>query len=201
MVAGAGPEAPEARAEDRPRRHIRRAGTLRNAAVLAALAVGLAGAFSYVALSRPQDVQAAMERGRYDVARELLLPRAEAGDTEAQNALGNLYYLGLGGPTDYDRAADWYLKAALAGSTDAQINVSQLYGQGNGVPRDKMRAYAWLLHARRGGNEAAENHIKWRFGRSQLTIYQLEMIKERYAEVKALDPANDRAAGASGATR
>ena len=139
---------------------------------------------------RPRDYPTALADGNYRAAEQLLLKQAETGDLAAQNALANLYYLGLGIDRDYAKAAHWYLKAALAGYTDAQINISHLYRLGQGVPRDKMRALGWLTVARKGNNERAEGHIKWQAVRLQMSLAQREFVHKHYSTVEGLDPAN-----------
>ena len=157
--------------------------------LLAVIAVVLAAIVTWFAM-QPQDYPTALADGNYHVAERLLLEQAEVGDLTAQNALGNLYYLGLGIDRDYAKAAYWYLKAALAGHTDSQINISHLYRLGLGVPRDKMRALGWLTVARKGNNERAEGHIKWQSVRLQMSLAQREFVHKHYSTVEGLDPAN-----------
>ena len=155
---------------------------------LAALVGLVVVALGLRAWMQPKDYQTALLKGHYKTAERLLLPKAEAGDLDAQNALGNLYYVGLGPKQDFSKAAKWYLKAALAGNGNAMINISHLYRQGLGVPDDKMRALGWLTHARSGAYEAAEKQIKWHSVRLQLSISQLMYVREAYPTVRSLDP-------------
>jgi len=154
-------------------------------AVLAALVVAALGFRIWM---QPKDYQTALLKGHYGTAERLLLPIAEAGDMNAQNALGNLYYVGLGRKQDFDRAAKWYLKAALAGNGNAMINISHLYRRGLGVPKDNLRALAWLTHARSANYEASEKQIKWHSVRLQMSISQLMYVRETYKTVRSLDP-------------
>lgn len=162
--------------------------------LLAVAAIALA-AIGYWQANQPRDYRTALANGYYRTAEKLALREAEAGDLNAQNALGNLYYLGLGVERDYSRAAHWYLKAALAGNTNSQINISHLYRLGQGVPRDKLRALGWLSVARRGKNERAEGHIKWQSVRLQMSLSQLEFVHKHYNTAESLDPAHPPPAG------
>ena len=45
---------------------------------------------------------------------------AEAGDAKAQNALGGMYYMGLGVPQDFAEARRWFEKAAAQGDPQAR---------------------------------------------------------------------------------
>lgn len=157
--------------------------------LVAVVGLLIAAVVAWVA-TRPRDYAMALATGNYHAAERLLLEKAEAGDLTAQNALGNLYYLGLGIDRDYAKAAHWYLKAALAGHTNSQINISHLYRLGQGVPRDKLRALGWLTVARKGQNERAEGHIKWQSVRLQMSLAQREFVHKHYSTVEGLDPAN-----------
>ena len=155
---------------------------------LALLAGIIIVAFTVRAWMQPKDYQTALLNGQFHAAERLLLPKAEAGDMNAQNSLGNLYYLGLGPKQDFNKASKWYLKAALAGNGNAMINISHLYRRGLGVPRDNLRALAWLTHARSANYEASEKQIKWHSVRLQMSISQLMYVRETYKTVKSLDP-------------
>jgi hypothetical protein len=156
---------------------------------LAALAgIIIVVAFGVRAWMQPKDYQTALLNGQFHAAERLLLPKAEAGDMNAQNSLGNLYYLGLGPKQDFSKASKWYLKAALAGNGNAMINISHLYRRGLGVPRDNLRALAWLTHARSANYEASEKQIKWHSVRLQMSISQLMYVRETYKTVRSLDP-------------
>ncbi len=72
--------------------------------------------------------------------------RAEAGDTEAQFDLGNLYHNGTGVPKEHldTEAEKWYRKAAEQEDSLAQFILGNMYANGTGVPKDDVEAYAWF---------------------------------------------------------
>ncbi|WP_049255326.1 tetratricopeptide repeat protein [Neisseria bacilliformis] len=78
---------------------------------------------------------------------ERLRAQAEAGDAEAQNALGNLYAEGKQVPKDDKTAALWYFKATKQGLAAAQYQLGTMYEQGRGVGRAADAAAAWYLAA------------------------------------------------------
>src|SRR5512135_227202 len=85
----------------------------------------------------PPEVEAAVKAVmRGDSARGLgvLRPLAEAGDVDAQLALGFLYAHGEGVAQNGKRAASWYLKAAMQGEADAQHHLGLMHYLGQGVP-------------------------------------------------------------------
>jgi hypothetical protein len=75
------------------------------------------------------------------------LPRAEAGDLEAQVIVGEIHERGIGVAADYVAARRWYGVAAEAGSTRAQVNLGHLYERGLGVPADPVIALHWYRRA------------------------------------------------------
>ncbi len=105
------------------------------------------------------DPQAAFEAGNYAEARELWLPLAEAGDAEAQNAVGTIYYLGLGVERNYRKALEWFEQAAKQGHSRAQRNLGMLYMDGHGTGQDYLKAYTWFYAADKQGNQNADAYI------------------------------------------
>jgi TPR repeat protein len=71
---------------------------------------------------------------------ESLRRAAQAGDAQAQNDLGYLYYRGNGVPQDYAQALDWYRKAAEQGHARAQSRLGYMYASGFAVDKDQARA-------------------------------------------------------------
>lgn len=93
---------------------------------------------------------------------------AEAGDAEAQNALGTLFYTGeaisrdeTGKIMDYDleSAAGWFFRAAEQGHPGAQFNLGLMYAEGHGVPQDAAKAAEWFAKAAEQGNVDAQNNL------------------------------------------
>ncbi|MGI9412723.1 MAG: tetratricopeptide repeat protein [Hyphomicrobiales bacterium] len=143
---------------------------------------------AYAFLDKPATAEAALHSGHYWAASKMLSAKAEQGDARAQNALANLYYLGLGVEQSHTLASRWYLKAALQANSDAQINVARQYRLGHGLPRDELRAYAWLVQARSNQNEIAEVHMKLLAGGMQLTPNQMQRAKVLYPKLEDLRP-------------
>ena len=73
---------------------------------------------------------------------------AAKGDPLAQNRLGQIYEIGIGGTPDYAEAAKWYKRAADSGNRAAAINLAALYERGQGVPKDPNAAVALYRKAR-----------------------------------------------------
>lgn len=109
--------------------------------------------------SRADDPRVAFENKQYELARELWLPMAEAGDAEAQNAIGTIYYLGLGVSRDDRRALKWFESAARLGHPGAQRNAGMMYQDGRGTGQDFLTAYMWFYAADKQGNKGADAYI------------------------------------------
>ena len=103
------------------------------------------------------------------------LIKAEQGDAEAQNKVGEMYDNGEGVPQDFAGAVKWYRKAANQGHADAQYNlamvcqggrriydaqhndISVMHYKGKGVPEHDMEeAVKWLRKAAEQGHAWAQ---------------------------------------------
>ena len=73
--------------------------------------------------------------------------KAEAGDAEAQTALGGCYSKGIGVQMDHDKAAEWWLKAAEQGHAKAQVKVGTCYADGRGFSGSIDKAIEWYRKA------------------------------------------------------
>jgi uncharacterized protein len=72
---------------------------------------------------------------------------AEAGNMDAQNQLGLLYYDGRGVPQNFKQASVWFRKAAEQGHAGAQVNLGTLYFLGFGVSENNQEALFWFRKA------------------------------------------------------
>lgn len=80
---------------------------------------------------------------------------AEQGHKDAQFALAEMYFSGLGIPVDYPAAKKWYLKAAEQGHGGAQLRLGFLYAEKHftGLTADLDEAEKWFT-------KAAEQDVK-----------------------------------------
>ena len=81
-------------------------------------------------------------------AQRLWQESAAQGDPIAQNRLGQIYEIGIGGAPDYSEAAKWYKRAADSGNRAAAVNLAAMYERGQGVPKDMNAAVALYRKAR-----------------------------------------------------
>lgn len=93
---------------------------------------------------------------------------AEAGDAQAQNGLGVMFYTGEAiskDPsgkilsTDPATAAAWFHRSAAQGYADAQFNLGLMYANGEGVEKDPAKAVELFRKAADQGNVDAQNNL------------------------------------------
>lgn len=82
----------------------------------------------------------AYDRADYRSALNVWLEKANDGDAEAQNYVGEIFEKGLGQEPDYVSAVSWYRRAAEKGNARAKINLGYLYEQGKGVEKNIVEA-------------------------------------------------------------
>ncbi|MBX2879097.1 MAG: sel1 repeat family protein [Granulosicoccus sp.] len=144
------------------------------------------GAVYWLWWKPPENARLAMANGRYDVAGRYYATAANAGDPNAQNALGNLFYLGLGVKQDFDRAAELYLASAARNHAGAQLNMGNMFKQGLGVATDPMRAYAWYRMSDINGNPRAEYYMSQLAIDMILSPQQVATAQEKFGHLDAL---------------
>src|SRR5262249_17571412 len=109
--------------------------------IIGGIFLGCAAAFlaSVVYVYHPQRSQGQAEQKQaVDVVG--LRSKAEAGDSQAQAQLGDLYAKGEGVTNSYSEAAKWYRLAVEKGCPEAELGLGQLYEAGQGVSKDLDRA-------------------------------------------------------------
>ena len=121
----------------------------------------------------------AFDAGDYITAYKLFRPRAEAGDTEAQNYLGVHYYLGLGIKRDMRQALQWYEKAAKQGDPGAQLNYGLMFHNAYGTDPDIGTAFMWYYAAYRQGNSTAGRYMNSLAEDNLLSPNQIDYAKLR----------------------
>lgn len=119
----------------------------------------------------------AFDSGDYHTAYKLFKPGAEAGDSEAQNYLGVLYYLGLGVNRDLRKALQWYEKAALQGHPEAQFNYGLMFHNAYGTEHDITNAFKWYYASYRQGNANAELYMNSLADDNLLSPNQIDYAK------------------------
>lgn len=97
----------------------------------------------------------------YREYRKILETGVRNGDPDAENALGIMYYYGLGGEKqNYGTAREWFEKAARKGHPDAANYLGRMYYYETGVEQNSMMAKQYLKQAAQGGNIQAQQLLK-----------------------------------------
>lgn len=82
--------------------------------------------------------------------------RAEFGDGELQEALGQAYARGLGVSVNTELASKWYLRAIESGNTFAEYQYGMKFALGmDGFEKNIEKAYKYLFHAAQAGQSYA----------------------------------------------
>ena len=137
----------------------------------------------------PDDAQRAYAAGRFEEARRLWEPRAEAGDAEAQFGLGLLFDIGQGVAQDPASAYRWYRRAAEAGMAEAQFNVAVMHDTGEGRPRDPAAAALWYSRAAAHGNRRAQFNLAQLYAAGQGLPRNLDQAEVWYEAAASSVPA------------
>lgn len=91
---------------------------------------------------------------------------AEAGDRDAQFALGMTYGSGPAGLRDLPRARQWLERAAGQEHVLAQFNLAQMHAAGQGGEPDPVAAEHWLRRAAAHGDPGAQYQLGLRCQRA-----------------------------------
>lgn len=134
---------------------------------------------------------AAHDNHKYELAFELLLPLAEAGNSTAQSKIAHMYYWGEGRPKDDKEHFEWSLRSAQAGNPIGQFDVATDYYAGRGVAKDEKTGFKWTFAAAAGGDNYAQLALAIRHLNGFGARLDLELGKRYLA--KAVDQDEPRA--------
>lgn len=112
--------------------------------------------------TKDEETIIASEESEGDHSFKMLLKRAEEGDAEAQNELGDCYYYGKKVGENRDLAFMWYMMAAKQGNPEAQFNVGWCYARGKGTEVDNEKAVEWYKKSAEHGNADAQHYLSHR---------------------------------------
>ena len=144
---------------------------------LAMLALML-GALPCNAAETPDTASAAYQRKDYEVAYQLALPAAGAGDANAQYLLGMQFWRGRGVMRNDAEALLWFARAAEQNHGDAMTDLAAMYRLGEGVEKDTRRAFALSMKAAEMGNATAQFDVGQAYQRG--VGVTKDMIHARY---------------------
>ena len=101
---------------------------------------------------------------------EILLDKAEDGDSEAQYEVGWMYDTGQSEldtgesvPVDDAEAFKWYRKAAEQDDPYAQHSLGRMYQNGEGVLEDDVEAFKWYRKAADQDDADAQYKVGWMY--------------------------------------
>jgi len=89
-----------------------------------------------------------------------LRAKADAGDANAENALGVMSRLGEGVEKDKQEAVRWFRRAAKHGNATGMFNLAAAYYNGDGVGVDDVSSCAWFLLSQEAGYSQADDAVR-----------------------------------------
>lgn len=111
------------------------------------------------AAESPDTAVAAYQRKDYEVAYQLALPAAQAGDANAQYLIGTQFWRGRGVARNDADAARWFASAAERNHADAMTDLAAMYRLGEGVEKDTRRTFSLLMKAADLDNATAQHDL------------------------------------------
>ncbi len=105
----------------------------------------------------------AFRAGDSQQALEQWQPLAQAGDANAQHAIGMMHEYGRGLARDDVEAIKWYRKAAEQGVSEAQYRLGVLHENGWGITRDAGLAAQWYERAAQLGHTFAQHDLAFMY--------------------------------------
>jgi TPR repeat protein len=102
----------------------------------------------------------ALKRGEFAAALEALRPIADAGDPEAQNAVGEMLTDGKAGvDINVGEAVAWFRKAAIQGYGAGQVNLGLMLEHGQGIAQNEAEASRWYRRAALEGFAEGQHNL------------------------------------------
>lgn len=115
-------------------------------------------------------------------ALQLFLEAAEAGDSDAQCALGDIYLDGAAGiEPDTGAMLQWYNSAARQNHPKAQYMLGKLLAEGRRLQQNDEAAFQWLTLAIMNQSEPAQKELAMltaRLSRDELEQYKQRMMEQ-----------------------
>jgi tetratricopeptide (TPR) repeat protein len=119
---------------------------------------------------------------------------ARRGEADAQYALGNHYYLGLGVATNLQEAFFWYREAAGRGHVGAQLRLGLCSLRGEGTSQSYEESIRWFRRMAAQGNQPSRCY--YNFGYVEGISVKPHLV-DRFANLAWLGPLALAAAGLS----
>jgi len=101
-----------------------------------------------------------VQKEEFYEASDVCSAMAKKGDSNAQFALGVMYYQGNGTMVDMGQAQKWIRKSAEKNHRQGQYNLGIMLANGQGSSADLVEAYAWLKISADNGYSAASDSVK-----------------------------------------
>lgn len=126
-----------------------------------------------------------VQKEEFYEASDVCSAMAKKGDSNAQFALGVMYYQGNGIMADMGQAQKWIRKSAEKNHRQGQYNLGIMLANGQGSSADLVEAYAWLKISADNGYSAASDSVKQlgdelSSGEKKQAAEKIKSIKEEF---------------------
>lgn len=105
------------------------------------------------------------------------LKKAQAGDADAQNTIGDGYFEGNGIEQDYEKAFEWYMKSAKQGHLEAIASVGLMYENGDIDEVNTTEAEKWYKKSADKGH-ASSQYLLALLYRDDETLQNKKLFRE-----------------------
>ena len=114
-----------------------------------------------VAAGQPPGLSQVCAAGKCSDTFKAMMGKAEGGDADAENRVGEMLHFGQGAPRDFDAARQWYLRASDHGHPVAPNHLGRLYLNGEGVKKDVREACRWYAISGQRGDPSGRENARW----------------------------------------
>ncbi len=124
-----------------------------------------------------------VQKEEFYEASDVCTAMAKKGDSNAQFALGIMYYQGNGVMADIGQAQKWIRKSAEKNHKQGQYNLGIMLANGQGSSADLVEAYAWLKISADNGFSDASGSVT-QLG-EELSSTEKKQAAEKIKSIKA----------------
>ena len=114
--------------------------------------------FTLLACSDYQRARSAYEAGEYTKALQIFVQLSEAGNSQAQYDLSQMYFQGIGTPKSIEQGWMWMNRAADKGNIQAMLELGVRY-QASSLENGEEMAFLWFQKAAMAGSPVGQYNL------------------------------------------
>jgi TPR repeat protein len=117
------------------------------------LVISLSGCSDY------RKARSAYEAGQYTKALQIFEQLSEAGDSQAQYDLSQMYLQGIGTSKNPEKGWNWMNRAADGGNIQAMLELAVRYQKSPALENSEQMAFMWFQRAAMAGSAAGQYNL------------------------------------------